>query len=137
MILGFTGTQDGLTETQSEELERFLLQRRPARVNHGDCVGADAEFHSLVRSLVPDCEIFVYPCVKTGKRAFCKGDYAFDTAPPLDRNKAIVGASDELVACPKGCSEEVRSGTWATVRYARRRGIPVHILYPEGSAKLR
>jgi hypothetical protein len=46
----------------------------------------------------------------------------------LDRNRAIVAAVDVLVAAPLEDREVQRSGTWATVRSARRKGIPVVML---------
>lgn len=45
----------------------------------------------------------------------------------------IVDATAVLVACPKEEEgEELRSGTWATVRYARRRHRPVYVVRPSG-----
>ena len=40
--------------------------------------------------------------------------------------------TDMLVACPKG-PEEVRSGTWSTVRFARKRGKRIVIIMPDGT----
>ena len=51
----------------------------------------------------------------------------------LARNRRIVASVDELVACPRGFTEELRSGTWATVRYAREAGIPRTIIWPDGT----
>ena len=55
-----------------------------------------------------------------------RGDYA-------DRNCALVRAADLLIAFPQHAEYHPasrRSGTWQTIRMARRRGIPVelHIL---------
>ncbi len=46
----------------------------------------------------------------------------------LDRNRDIVAAVSILIAAPETDIEEQRSGTWATVRYARKKGIPVVIV---------
>lgn len=43
----------------------------------------------------------------------------------MKRNDAIVEHSDVLVAFPKTDEEELRSGTWATIRRARKAGVPV------------
>jgi len=51
----------------------------------------------------------------------------------LARNHFIVAYSEELVAAPKSNKEELRSGTWATIRYARKRKRMVTIIYPDGS----
>lgn len=41
--------------------------------------------------------------------------------PYLERNKDIANEGiDGLIAAPSGWVEELRSGTWATVRYARK-----------------
>ena len=37
-----------------------------------------------------------------------------------------------LSATPGGFKEELRSGTWACVRYARKADRPVHIVWPDG-----
>lgn len=55
-----------------------------------------------------------------------------DRKPNLVRNKDIVESTDVLLACPKG-PEELRSGTWSTVRLARKQGKRVVIFWPDGS----
>jgi hypothetical protein len=35
------------------------------------------------------------------------------------------------LACPRGYTEELRSGTWATIRYARKTGVPYVIIFPD------
>jgi hypothetical protein len=52
--------------------------------------------------------------------------------PPLDRNRDIVDAVDVLLVGPKG-PEELRSGTWSCVRYARRKGVRRVIFWPDGT----
>ena len=49
----------------------------------------------------------------------------------MARNDRLVEYADVLLAFPLTEEEEVRSGTWATVRRARKVGIPVEI-YPVG-----
>ena len=132
MIFGFTGTRKGMTRYQKEQLKELLLASKPTRVNHGDCIGADAEFHNIVKEYLPDCEIFIYPCNIREQRAFCQGaKFILNEAPPLTRNRNIVCASHELVACPKTNKEELRSGTWSTIRYAVKMAVGVHILNPK------
>jgi hypothetical protein len=46
----------------------------------------------------------------------------------LARNRTIVDVSAILVAAPESDVEELRSGTWMTVRYARSRAKPVLML---------
>jgi predicted Rossmann fold nucleotide-binding protein DprA/Smf involved in DNA uptake len=50
----------------------------------------------------------------------------------LERNHDIVDASEVLVAIPKETEEVLRSGTWATIRYAHKLRRRVMIIYPNG-----
>lgn len=43
------------------------------------------------------------------------------------RNDGLIKYADTLIAFPRSAIEERRSGTWATVRRARKAGIPVEI----------
>jgi len=130
MIVGFTGIQEGMTRLQLAYLESTLARLCPEEFHHGDCVGADAEAHEFVRRVYPRCRVVVHPPEDGRKRAFCAGDLICDQRPYLVRNLAIVACCEELVAAPKSPVEELRSGTWATVRYARKAGKRVWILRP-------
>jgi hypothetical protein len=44
----------------------------------------------------------------------------------------IVVESELLIATPKEVKEQLRSGTWATVRRARKVGIPIILITPDG-----
>ena len=123
MEVGFTGTQRGMTNSQKEELVKFLQDNKVTKLHHGDCVGADKEAHDIAVSLGIETE--VHPPDKDDKRAFCKGDIIHEPKPYLERNHDIVDDSELLVACPFQSKEIVRSGTWATVRYARKSGSPI------------
>ncbi len=134
--LGFTGTRDGTTPCQRDALRRLLLELDPAEVHHGLCLGADEDFarvcHALWGMAVTQKG---HPCDLERWRsddacAFC--EEVFQPAPPLDRNRRIVERTEALVACPGGFEEERRSGTWATIRAARKLGRPVAIIWPDG-----
>lgn len=130
MIVGFTGTSDGMTLLQKTYLVSALANLGPEEFHHGDCVGADAEAHDIVRKEWPRCKIVIHPPENDYKRAFKAGDEILEPRPYLVRNKAIVARCEELVAAPKTLAEELRSGTWATIRTARRCGKLVHLLRP-------
>lgn len=51
----------------------------------------------------------------------------------LARNERLIEHADVLVAFPYSISEELRSGTWATVRRARKKRIPVLIAALDGT----
>lgn len=58
-----------------------------------------------------------------------------EPAPYIVRDHAIVDEVQFLIGCPRKDIEELRSGTWATIRYARkqRRNLNCIILiYPDG-----
>ena len=136
MNFGFTGTQDGLTDIQLETLCNVLqaLQndRGLTEFHHGDCVGADETAHRLVRDINAGCAIHVHPPDNPKKRAYCEGGVLHEERPYLERNHDIVDACDVLIACPQTIEEQLRSGTWATVRYARKIGKRVIMVSPLG-----
>jgi hypothetical protein len=128
MIVGFTGTQKGMTENQRINLIEYM-RVYAKEFHHGDCIGSDSEAHEEVKKLrIP---IVIHPSIKENKRAFCKGySYLKKRKSYVERNCDIVDSCEVLIACPKSEKEELRSGTWATVRYARRVGKMVVILNP-------
>lgn len=128
MILGFTGTHDGMSLVQKTLFEGVIARLCPREFHHGDCVGADAEAHAIVRRLAPKCDIIIHPPDIDAKRAFCPPDKLHRPRPYLIRNRAIVFCCDAIAAAPKTMTEELRSGTWSTIRYARKAGKPVHLL---------
>ncbi len=130
MHIGFTGTQIGMSDSQRKAIHGALLGlfQTGSVFHHGDCIGADAEAHNIAVAL--GYRIIIHPPLNESKRAFCKGaDMTVPALPYLERNKIIVNATTSLVAAPKG-PEELRSGTWSTVRYAKRIGRPVTIFMP-------
>jgi hypothetical protein len=133
--IGFTGTQTGMTSQQKDSLA-FLLEeiqkewktRASAQFfHHGDCIGADAEAHEIAgRS---GFRIIIHPPSNPQKRAWCSSDEdRRRVLPYLDRNRAIVDESILLIAAPKENQEILRSGTWSTVRWARKCSRTVQVL---------
>lgn len=130
MKLGFTGTSQGITTKQFDELVNIIKGFKPTSVSHGDCVGADATFHDICESL--NIPIDIYPPENTEKRAWKKN--ATNMWPEkayIKRDHDIVDSCDILIGCPRLMSEELRSGTWATIRYARKKDKEVIILWPK------
>ena len=54
----------------------------------------------------------------------------------LDRNKDIIEVSDLLIICPKSEEEELKSGTWATYRSAKKINKNIMIIYPSGRVEI-
>lgn len=130
MNVGFTGTQRGMNEAQWRTFWSLLVDRAPGDFHEGDCIGADAQAAHGAR--LAHFRIVSHPPTNSGKRAFFAADVEWPAAPYLDRNKQIVSASEEMIATPGEFEEQLRSGTWSTVRYARRVGKPVHVILPDG-----
>lgn len=147
ITVGFTGTREGMSENQLDQfcalLQRWRMypKEAPEEFHHGDCVGADAQAHDLIREaqaagMLRKLRIVIHPSYHKWLRAYKSGDSMREPLAPLARNRHIVEVSDLLIAAPSG-PEVLRSGTWATVRYARRRLkdkrqlIAIHIL-PRG-----
>jgi hypothetical protein len=126
MVVGFTGSSKGMTHFQKKRLAALLEELRPELARHGDCVGADAEFHAAATAL--GLRVCIHPPENEGMRAFCQGDTVLPAKASLERNKDIVDMSDLLIAAPKSATEELRSGTWATIRHARSIGRKVILL---------
>jgi transposase InsO family protein len=128
-----------MTPAQKATVRRALekaIEKFGPLVGHGDCVGADAEFDEIAAEL--GCVRRLYPSNLEQTRAHCelRGAIEFaNSAPPLTRNGWIVNASSVLIATPKEYREELRSGTWSTIRRARKRSvtIPLVIVLPSGS----
>lgn len=131
MIIGFTGTRAGMNQKQKDLVKVFLKMHKPSAVAHGDCVGADEDFDDICTRL--GTVRYCFPCNLSEHRAFTDAEPFQVPKPPLERNHDIVDHSDELFACPKETHEVLRSGTWATIRYARKVGKTVYIFYPDGS----
>src|SRR5262245_57041184 len=128
--IGFTGTQQGMQPGQSNLVRSWITMLNGTDFHHGDCVGADHEAHQL--ALAFGCAIRIHPPDSKRKRAFCSPGTLAEPKPYLERNKDIVNASEVLIAAPGGMNEQRRSGTWATVRFARKAGIPIVICFPNG-----
>ena len=126
MDIGFTGTKSGMSKAQMATLLSFLDKFVCGEFHHGDCLGADSEAHVLASAT--GYRIVVHPPENPKARAYCKYDEIWGPKPYLDRNKDIVDRCHVLIAAPHHDLETLRSGTWATVRYARRKQKPIILL---------
>lgn len=129
--VGFTGTQEGMTTRQKQVVGSLLRTLRPNTVHHGDCIGADADFHDLSRFLIKGVIVHIHPPINKSKQANCEGDISEIRKDYLVRNKNIVDSSSVMIGTPKGI-EELRSGTWSTIRYAKRKKVKTYVIYPDG-----
>lgn len=134
MKVGFTGTQKGMTKWQSAKFLSWLMDTCPDEFHHGCCIGADeqaAGFARIFSNLVVG-----HPPIKQDKVSHPSLVCSHETRPRqeyLVRNRAIVDETDMLVATPGTFKEIKRSGTWATIRYARKKGKPILIVEKNGA----
>jgi hypothetical protein len=138
MKVGFTGTRKGMSTAQLNQLRCVLYSfKEIVEFHHGGAEGADRQADSFV-SFGEHVPIVLHPCPgvvgeqtigRSGRSTYNGHDVTWrEVLPPLVRNRNIVGEADVLIAAPEQNEETTRSGTWATVRYARRKHIPVIML---------
>ena len=121
MKLAFTGTRTGMTARQGIALRELLIRLQPTELHHGDGDGADQQAHHQAE-ILPSCVAIAHPPALKIAMEYLK------------RNREVVDAGrDGLIATPRFSEEERRSGTWATVRYARKLGRLIWIIWPDGT----
>lgn len=124
MIVGFTGSRNGLNDTQQTAIRACLIELGANEVHHGDCVGADKAFDAIAHEL--GLKVVIHPPSDEKMRAFCSGE-VLPAKKFIDRNHDIVDACVILIGAPTGSKEQRRSGTWATIRYARKQCVEVRL----------
>lgn len=137
--IGFTGTRQGMTIPQHTSVVQIMLNQYKRKHHygedytwhHGICVGSDEQLHNL--ALIFGFYIHGHPPKNDSLEADCTGftDVSLPEAY-LIRNHAIVDSCYLLVATPKEQKEIQRSGTWATIRYARTQSKNVIVINPLG-----
>ena len=159
MIVTFTGTRLGTTPVQLMTAFNLINADLPDRFLHGGAPGADTEIDGyvapvywqrgsgeerlLTRLLGLVFPIQVFP-VDSKRQAYWlhNVDYTairevYEPQDPLRRNKIMARLCDQLIACPAEQNGEVlRSGTWATVRYARELCKHITIIRPDGKIEV-
>lgn len=134
--LGFTGTKEGMTSSQALRLKDILRRRQEAGylwMHNGSCVGADKTAADIWRGLRG--KIILHPPVKTGFMATIQAEIVCEPKDYLARDRDIAECCELLIATPLTDDEQLRSGTWATVRYARLLRRRVYIVQRNGELK--
>jgi hypothetical protein len=132
MKIGMTGSRNGITNEALQTLTTFIdiNLTEIIEVHHGDCIGADKIFHDIC--FTKNFKIVIHPPKNNTMRAFCKSEFILPAKEYLERNRNIVDSSDILIAFPATETEELRSGTWATIRYARKQNKKIIIINTNG-----
>ena len=126
-VIGITGTRRGGSTHQLICLRRILWNVNPIILHHGDCIGFDTEAHRV--AFISQIPITIHPPLIPSNRAWCRGAIrVMDEKDYDERNRAIVDACNVLIAAPYTDKQQVRSGTWMTMRYAWSIGKPVYQL---------
>ena len=131
--VGFTGTRNVL-HNRVDILEHILNALKSHGFNtlhHGDCIGGDYQAH--MAATYCGYNIVVHPPIngryrflEHPARSHYKSVQMLEQRDYLVRNHDIVDASQILIAFPQDPDHEVqRSGTWATIRYARKQQRPI------------
>lgn len=124
--IGFTGSRNGMSKIQKDKLKNILKEYEDFEFHHGDCVGADADSHKMAREF--GGFIIIHPSKNSILQAYCDGDKRLPKEDYLKRNQNIVDLTDFLIAAPEKPVDIVRSGTWSTIRYAKKQKKEVFIL---------
>lgn len=134
IVFGFTGTKRGMRPRQSVVLSAILMKNFKSgfEFHHGDCIGADVEAAESAQAF--GYIIVCHPPNKTKTRGFFRfNDRTLVEADYIVRDHNIVDACTVLIAAPHTNYEITRSGTWTTIRYARKQHKPVWIVFPDGT----
>lgn len=124
--VGFTGTQLGMSEEQKKRFEEiisdFFDKYEKIEFHHGDCIGSDKDASIIIESYYTSSYfIVIHPPIIPVKRAFCSGNIILKEKDYIQRNHDIVDSTELLIVAPKTNREELRSGTWSTWRYAKKK----------------
>ena len=125
--VGFTGTRKGMNDRQQYQLTAILnwllldADLLVGELHHGAGPGVNGQPSADQQA--------AQIAIKVGWVAVAHPPAEKTAAAMLARNVEVVDAVKLLIAAPETDVEVRRSGTWATIRYARERGIPVLILW--------
>jgi hypothetical protein len=124
----FTGTRKGMTDRQKVEVERLFVELGVSTVYHGVAVGSDEEASLIAQRL--GIRTRGFPSNKDEDRSRVAHSDAIEApGEPLQRNKAMVTRAHLVIACPDG-PERQRSGTWSTIRFAKKEGKKLYVVEP-------
>ena len=135
MKVGFTGSRNSMSNKQVNIFKQITKTLDITEFHHGGCIGSDEIADAIVKNVKKGKQLktIIHLSYKKDK-ANIKADIEIKPAPYLERNKDIVDQSEILIATPRN-KETFNSGTWTTIRYARKKNIPIYIIKPNGVVK--
>jgi hypothetical protein len=128
--VGITGTHHGGTLAQYHALREFLIALSPRYLHEGDCIGVDAQAAFIATGL--GIYVVAHPPENPRRRAYATANETRTCWPYIVRDHHIVDETEMLIGVPRHDHEVLRSGTWATIRYAVKVNKPVHLILPDG-----
>ena len=134
--IGFTGTRNGMSGPQLATLRALLTSLTYGADKvwyaiHGDCQGADAQFHAIAKEL--GAEVHIHPPSDPKLRANCDADWAEDPKPYAVRNRNIVEDAHYIIAAPAQSNNPGYGGTWQTIRFSQDVDKLYRIIIPNGA----
>jgi hypothetical protein len=114
MKIGFTGTSWGMTPSQKAQVHERLLYwaaQGADEFHHGLCIGADEQAADIAHDI--------------GYKVVAHPGYS-----PKNPENRMYRSDFLVIAAPRDKNEEIRSGTWTTVRYARKKKRNIELVYP-------
>ncbi len=135
MIVAVTATRYSLTKAQVTRFMELITELDPRVFLHGGCKGGDFLCGLLVKQLLPRCVVWAHPANDVPGWMAPYGSFSDKVAeeePALQRNRTMVDTCNLLLGLPQDFTEKTRSGTWATIRYARRWSETVPSFSPTG-----
>lgn len=128
MIIGITGTREGMTDHQLRAVGRYLADRN-GEFHHGDCVGVDVQAARIAKYF--GYRVVSHPPVDAVMRAFHDSDEIREPLGYLARDRKIVESVELLLVVPKHTEWQSSGGTWYTHDYAKKKGVPIVMFWPE------
>jgi len=131
MIVSVSGSRDGSTPYQHQQVKLFIKTYHEyiEELHHGQCKGFDEEVHDL--AMEHSIKIVIHPATKQKYLSDRKSEIMLPPKEYLERNKDLSQVCHLLIAAPSTEEEVMRSGTWSTIRYARKKGKKIWIIPPE------
>lgn len=133
MKIGVTGTRSGMTEYQRNKVVQVLLGYAEydgsEELHHGDCIGVDVITADLAKEL--GYKIICHPPVKEDLRGYFPSNEYRSPLSYFARNRNIVDECDHLLVVPFQMEWQPNGGTWYTHDYAKKKGKPITIIWPE------
>jgi hypothetical protein len=126
--IGVTGTREGATEYQLNELRSVLQELKGTEFHHGDCAGVDEQAAKIAKEL--GYKIVCHPPVSDYLRAYFPADEMREPAGYLKRDRAIVDSVDVMLVVPLQMEWQPKGGTWYTHDYAKKKNKPYNVIWP-------